>query len=803
MFVEVAVAVPSEKTFTYAVPENFTEDIAVGKRVLVPFGRKSVTGYIVGITEQADREGLKEILEVLDENALFDEEDLEFYRWAAAYYMYPLGKALEEILPGGINIDSGRWVCLGNDDGAVGLTERERTILDSLRKNPGGLSVASLKKESDARQLHRLLTRLQQKGLIRVEERMAKPAVKARREKFVSIEPGWCGGRLSEKAGAVVRYLSEKGETSLSELRRRLGVTADTVGRLAKKGAVVVTEREVYRKDSPGPAIAGMVTVTLNSSQEGAAKEILKGLSSGKFSPFLLHGVTGSGKTEVYFQALREALNLGGSVIYLVPEIALTPQLLSRLSERFNEHESAVLHSGVPAAVRYDQWRRVARGDIRLVVGARSALFAPLRDLRLIIVDEEHDNSYKQDERMPYNARDLAVVRARQRGATVILGSATPSIQSYSNALRGKYRYLVLPDRPKGMGLPAVEVLDLRREREEKGKAPLLSPPLVKAIGETLEAGKQTLLFLNRRGFHTFLFCADCGYVLKCLNCSVSMIHHAASGIIKCHHCDFSVKAPPLCPACKGNRVRSYGAGTERLEAEVVKTFPGARVGRMDSDMAGGRAQQEKTLLALDRGEIDILIGTQMVAKGHDYPNVVLVGVIMADASLNIPDFRAAEYTFQLLTQVSGRGGRGDEPGRVIIQTFNPEHYAVRFACGHDYRGFYEEEIVLRKALGYPPFFRLVNVRISGLKKESVEESAREVAETARSLVKSLAPEESVSIIGPAEAPISKLKGRYRWQLILKGANVQSLHQVAQNLLSQRRRRGVDIRLDVDPLNFM
>ncbi|HRR42197.1 MAG TPA: primosomal protein N', partial [Syntrophales bacterium] len=438
-----------------------------------------------------------------------------------------------------------------------------------------------------------------------------------------------------------------------------------------------------------------------------------------------------------------------------------------------------------------------------LVVGARSALFAPVRDLRLIIVDEEHDNSYKQDERMPYNARDLAVVRARQRGATVILGSATPSIQSYSNALRGKYRHLVLTDRPKGLGLPEVEVLDLRREREEKGKTPLLSRPLVEAIGETLETGKQTLLFLNRRGFHTFLFCADCGYVLKCLNCSVSLTFHAASGILKCHHCDFSVKAPPLCPACKGNRVRSYGAGTERLEAEVAKIFPGARVGRMDSDMAGGRAQQEKTLLALDRGEIDILIGTQMVAKGHDYPNVVLVGVIMADASLNLPDFRAAEYTFQLLTQVSGRGGRGDETGRVIIQTFNPEHYAVRFACGHDYRGFYEEEIVLRKALGYPPFLRLVNVRISGLKKENVEECAREVAEMTRALAKSLAPGESVDIIGPAEAPIPKLKGRYRWQLILKGKSVQSLHGVAQNILSQRRRRGVDVRVDVDPLNFM
>lgn len=732
MFVEIAVNIPSEKTFSYDVPEAFEKKIAIGKRVAVPFGKKKMTGYIVGVSSRTEREGVKGILDVLDEEPLFSEEDLRFYRWAADYYLYPLGKALGEILP-------------------------------------------------------------------------ARPELKPRRETSVSLAYGWKEEtRLSKKESEIVRYLAERGETRAAELRREFKLTAQLLKRMEKKGIVITAGREVVRRAAEGPVI-GMKSgsIALNSAQKTALKEILGGLQSKNYSVYLLHGVTGSGKTEVYLRALAETLRLGGSAIFLVPEIALTPQLLSRISERFQRSDIAVLHSGVPTAVRYDQWRKIGRGDARIIVGARSAVFAPARNLKLIIVDEEHDGSYKQDERMRYNARDLAVVKARCDGATIVLGSATPGMQTFFNAGNKKYRYLTLPDRAGERPLPGVEILDMRLLRDERGKPGILSPPLRAAIGDTLKAGRQTLLFLNRRGFHTFVFCADCGHVLRCLNCSVSMTYHAGENILKCHYCDFAVKAPPICPACRGSRVRSYGMGTERLEEEISRAFPGARVRRMDSDSTARKGAQGKILQAFDKGEIDILVGTQMITKGHDYPGVLLVGVVMADASLNIPDFRASECTFQHLTQVAGRGGRGDDPGRVIIQTLNPEHYAVRLARNHDYLAFYEEEIILRRTLGYPPYSRMVKLNISSTKKERVEEGAKKIGEMAKSISRAFAGREKVDVMGPAEAPIAKLKGRYRWHLILKGKNVGTLHGVVRDILAQNREKGLEIRVDVDPLNFM
>lgn len=732
MFVEVAVNIPSEKTFVYEVPQTLEDKIAAGKRVLAPFGKKKITGYIVSGSSRTEREGVREILDVLDEEPLFSEEDLRFYRWAADYYMYPLGKALGEILPAG-------------------------------------------------------------------------PTLKPRRETVVRLAAGWEeAARLTEKEEAIVCSLSRRGERGVADLRREFKLTAALLKRMEKKGLVITAGREVVRLAAEGPVVGARGgPITLNSAQENALKKIIAGVHSKRLSVHLLHGVTGSGKTEVYLRALAETLSLGGSAIFLVPEIALTPQLLSRIGERFSQSEIAVLHSGISKAVRYDQWRRIGRGDARIIVGARSAVFAPARNLKLLIVDEEHDASYKQDERMRYNARDLAIVKARFQGATVVLGSATPGLQSFFNAAHKKYHYLALPERAGKRRLPEVEILDMRSLRDERGKAAFLSPSLRAAIGETLEAGGQTLLFLNRRGFHTFLFCADCGHVLRCLNCSVSMTYHAGEEILKCHYCDFALKAPPLCPVCRGGRVRSYGMGTERLEEEIVRSFPGARVRRMDSDSTSRRGVQEKILESFDKGEIDILVGTQMITKGHDYPGVILVGVVMADASLNIPDFRASECTFQLLTQVAGRGGRGDDPGRVIIQTLNPEHYAIRLARDHDYEAFYKEEIELRRALGYPPYSRMAKLSISGLNKERVEKGAGKIGETAKRVAGTFAGSDRIDVLGPAEAPIEKLKGRYRWQLLLKGMNVRSLHGAVREILAQNRERGVDIRVDVDPLNFM
>jgi primosomal protein N' (replication factor Y) len=419
----------------------------------------------------------------------------------------------------------------------------------------------------------------------------------------------------------------------------------------------------------------------------------------------------------------------------------------------------------------------------------------------LIIVDEEHDPSYKQDDRLRYNARDLALVRGKFAGAAVILGSATPGIQTFFRAKSGRYRHLTLPSRVDDRPLPPVEVVDMRTERDEKGRTPLLSRALIEALRETLAERKQALLFLNRRGFHTFLFCPDCGHVFACPACDLALTHHAAEDRLKCHHCDFTAKPSGVCPACRGGHIRSQGAGTERVEEEAGILFPEARIVRMDSDTTARRGDTERILRRLDRGEIDILIGTQMITKGHDFPGITLVGVLAADASLNIPDFRAAERTFQILTQVSGRGGRGDQTGRVVVQTFNPGNYAVRHAREHDYGGFYKEEIPLRRELGYPPFSRLIGLHFSSLRKAEGKKAVAEMGRRARELAATIAGGKA-DVIGPAESPLARLRGRYRWQMLLRGAQSGPLHLLAEKLLEEKG-HGLEIQADVDPVHFM
>jgi len=589
----------------------------------------------------------------------------------------------------------------------------------------------------------------------------------------------------------------------VNDLRTLFKNAASFLRALERKGFIRLVEREVSRGPGPAPEIGKSGKgVLLNGAQAAALEEICRCLAAGQFSPCLLHGVTGSGKTEVYLQAIAEVLRGDGGAIYLVPEIALTGQLLSRVVSRFPEREIAVLHSGISRSTRYDQWKRIRRGEVRVVVGARSALFAPVRDLRLIVVDEEHDSSYKQDDRLRYNARDLALVKGRFSQATVILGSATPAIQSYFHAAEGRYRYLTLPARIDDRPLPSVEVVDLRTERNEQGLTPLFSRPLIEAIRETLANGRQTLLFLNRRGFHTFLFCPECGYTFSCPNCEIALTHHAAEGVLKCHHCDFTTKISDLCPACKGSRVRSHGAGTERVEEEARKLFPSARITRMDSDTTSRKGDSERILRGLDRGEIDILVGTQMITKGHDFPGITLVGVITADASLNIPDFRGAERTFQILTQVSGRGGRGDQPGRVVIQTFNPGHYVIRRAQEHDYAGFYADELPLRRQLAYPPYSRLVGLHFSSLKKGEGRKAVKEFGAQARELAATEAGGK-MDVLGPAESPLARIRGRYRWQLLLRGMESRPLLALTRKLLEGAGRDGLEILVDVDPVNFM
>lgn len=809
MFAEVAINIPSGQTFTYAVPEEMEHHVAVGKRALVPFGSRRVTGYIVGTAVSTEREQVKNLITLLDREPLFDDGDLRFYRWMADYYMHPLGKTLKDILPGGLDIENHLWVRpmeREEKDAPPDLTESQHAILAMLKEHPKGLSLTYLKKELGENHLHDDLGTLQDLGLLQAEDRLTRPAVRVKKERFATLKEGLPPPHVSltEKQRALLEYIGEHGEVSMAELRVAFANVADTLKRLAARDIVTVTERDVYRSADKSFRIGrGGRPLTLSAEQENALSRILQGLSSRTYRPYLLHGVTGSGKTEVYLRAIEEVLAQGGNALFLVPEIALTPQMLSRITERFDEGLVAVLHSGIGRQVRYDEWRRIREGDARIIVGARSAIFAPVHDLRLIIVDEEHDPSYKQDERLPYNARDLAVVRARLSSATVILGSATPAVQTYHNTGTKNFAYLQLTRRVEDRPLPSIDIVDMKNERAEGGNGSVFSRTLHDAIGETLAAGKQTLLFLNRRGFTTFLYCNDCGYVFRCRNCAVSMTHHLGDGTLRCHYCDYTLKAPPLCPSCGGTKIGSYGMGTERLMEETVSRFPDARIARMDSDSTAQRGAFEHILHNLDKGAIDILIGTQMITKGHDFPNVTLVGVVSADTGLSIPDFRSAEKTFQLLTQVSGRGGRGDTPGRVIIQTFNPDHYALRHARGHDYAGFYEEETAIRRELGYPPFGRLVCFRISGTNERRVEECARELGDIARTCFRGGKNACPVDILGPAEAPIAKIKGRYRRQLLLKAGDTRTLHTVTRAVMDRCAKRGPTVRVDVDPMNFM
>jgi primosomal protein N' (replication factor Y) len=667
MYASIAADIAADKIFTYAVPESLAGVVAVGQRVVIPLGRRRATGFIIGLSAsppEAIPVKIREIAELSDREPLFGAEDLEFYRWISRYYLYPLGKAIAEIIP------------------AAKKMRRKRTAVPS-------------------------------------------------------------------------------GESE------------------------------------------GLQTFQLNHHQERAKAGISELIRAGGFHPVVLHGVTGSGKTEIYLHAMAEVLKTGGSVLFLVPEIALTPQLLNRICARAGQEEIAVLHSDIAPSIRYSHWQRIRRGEIRLVAGARSALFAPLRDLRLIVVDEEHDTSYKQDDRLPYHARDLAIMRAKLAKALVILGSATPSMQTLYHAKKQKYRLFSLPERVAQRPLPDVEIIDMRDEKDTEGRILPLSALLQGALKDTLNAGRQALLFLNRRGFHTIVFCQDCRHRLLCPACAVAMTHHVAEGVLKCHYCGRHQPVPTTCPACRGSRIRHFGLGTERLEAEVRRLFPDARTARMDSDTTVHKGAHEAILKSLRGRHTDILVGTQMITKGHDLPDIALVGVVCADLSLDVPDFRAAERTFQLLTQVSGRGGRGDFPGQVIIQTFNPEHYAILHAKNHDCESFYSEEIRLRKSLLYPPFSRLVVLQLSALRKDRGQAAIEHVGAVARHLMKGRNRQGRFEIIGPVEAPLAKLRGRYRWHLLIKGQDIRLLHEAATMLRDQSGAKGLTVKVDVDPMNFM
>lgn len=806
--IEVAVALPVHKTFAYSVPGELLPFISVGKRILIPFGRRRVTGYILKTASQSTRDEIKHILDVLDEQPLFPPSMISFFEWISDYYKHPIGDVIKNGLPGGLTLYDYESIAI-TESGKQALKDNctsplERNVLKLLEAGP--LRLKHLNRKLDQVVPAALIQSLQRDGRVSKIRKLKKAATKSRLERFVTLGDATLPlDRLSKPRKKILAILKSDGEIPVAELKKQVPSATRLIGALESDGYLKIAHRRVYR-DPFGEPIAPDRVPDLNVEQRNAVAQITDCLDRG-FNTFLLQGVTGSGKTEVYMQVAAETLSKGKCVLVLVPEIALITQMERRFRARFGER-IAVLHSGLSAGERFDQWSRILKQEADIAIGARSAIFAPFADIGLIIVDEEHDTSYKQENNLRYNARDLAVVRAKLNDGLALLGSATPSIQSHYNASAKKFIEVKLEERIKNRPLPEIEMVDLRREMGYRGVRRFITPALKKAITNSLQRKEQVLLFLNRRGFANLALCAACGNPLRCKHCDISLTFHQKANAFKCHYCGYSCAATSNCQSCGSADIKKIGLGTEKIEVAINELFPNARIARMDRDTTVRKGSVVKLLKGLRDQTIDILIGTQMIAKGHDFPGITLVGIICADLSLNFPDFRAGERTFQLLAQVSGRAGRGASPGRVILQTYNPDHFSISAAKKQDFDAFFAQEMGFRKALNYPPFSRMIQLKISGKDKSKTTDQARHIGDLCNAL-KATRPSlyDTVEIMGPIEASFTKIAKRYRWQILLKGLRAGELHQFIGQLLADHstafHHRGVRVAIDVDPVSLL
>ncbi|HHV93288.1 MAG TPA: primosomal protein N' [Firmicutes bacterium] len=782
-YAEIIVDIQSQavdRLFHYRVPPVLQPDLRAGHRVIVPFGSRKLVGYVMGIVDHSPVNEAKPILKILDEEPLLTGEMVDLARWLAQHTYCRLIDALRCLLPPGIHIKSEKYVELAQehvDCALERLKERApkqeavlRYLLEVGGEAPWDDVLGAVQCGSS------VINILAEKGYLNIKHRWTSPAVKKKRVQVCRLNvpvkeaEAWVEAnmkRAPKQAEVITRLIETETVWTVSSLAAAANTTSACVRALEEKGLIKRFWQEVYR-DPYGEGVEASQPLTPNPAQRQALQEIHKALTETTGGVFLLRGVTGSGKTEVYLQAIAKALELGKQAIVLVPEISLTPQTVQRFKARFGGRV-AVLHSALSGGERFDEWRRVRNGDADIVVGARSAVFAPFTRLGLIIIDEEHEQSYRQEDMPRYHARDVALWRAKRHGAVVVLGSATPSVESAYLAETGVYRQLVLPERIETRPLPPVEIVDMRAELKH-GNRSMLSRRLRLAISQRLQKREQMIILLNRRGYATCVLCRECGHVMQCKNCRVTLTYHEPDRSVRCHYCGWQVPLPRLCPECRSQLLRRFGVGTQRVEEVLLREFPGARVLRMDMDTTRRKGAHRAILGAFERGEADILLGTQMIAKGLDFPNVTLVGVISADTSLSIPDFRAGERTFQLLTQVAGRAGRGDKGGEVIIQTYNPEHYSIQAAAAHDYTAFYQEELSFRREMGYPPYAFLARVLISGPAEGEVMETAHKAWEALRQLTADLGLKpQDVGIFGPMPAPLSLVRKRYRWHIIVKG----------------------------------
>jgi primosomal protein N' (replication factor Y) (superfamily II helicase) len=800
-FCDVSLPVPLDRPFTYRLPETLRHRVRPGCRVIVPFGARKMTGVVLKVHNEEPPVALKEALRLLDAEPVFDAAMLKLAKWIAEYYCAPLGEVLRTMAPlSGEMRRTKVWALTGKGRDIarrllVGDSSEEPAVQLLRILEQRAMSETSLGRK--VKDLKKALAALERKHLIEVEQGFADrdplraPAARLRVEFRGRPE----GVKLTRAERELVAFLElHPGTHNLEEL--------DAQVKGASAAARAMARRKLLELNPEALEIgAGWARPPheLNEHQQAAFDAVRKALEAKRFQVFLLQGVTGSGKTEVYLNCIEAALGLGRGALLMVPEIALTPAVAGQFHTRFGD-QVAILHSAFHDAERAEQWRRLRGGTARVAVGTRSSVFAPVPELGLIIVDEEHDNSYKQEETPRYHGRDVAILRAQSLGAAVVLGSATPSLESRANVDRGKSALILLPQRIGNRPMPDVEIVDMRQEFLESRQNALFSRRLVDLVHAKIKSGEQTILLMNRRGFSTSVACRSCGERVQCINCAVALTFHRRDNRLLCHYCNYAARVPEKCPQCGSEHIYFLGSGSEKVEDELHRSFTGARVARLDRDTVTGKHHYEQVLSGFREGAYDILVGTQMIAKGHDIPNVTLVGVVSADIGLGMPDFRAAERTFQLLTQVAGRAGRGGLRGTVVVQTVNPDHYAIRFAAQQDYDMFYEKEVEFRRLMRYPPFSALANVLVRAAKQEDALAWSGQLAQLLTP------PEDGVRVLGPAEAPVPRLKSEFRYQMLIKCTSRPRLSLLLRRLMDHSLREkwpATALVLDVDPMSLL
>lgn len=800
-----------DKQYHYLPPEKASDNIKAGMRVIVPFGSGNSLkeGYVLGFADSSDWTNLKRIKKIIDKKPVLTKSQIELALWMKQRYFCTYSAAIKCMLPAGIGVKSLKVVKLEN--AVCGLSSSKQSIVDALAANDNILTVDELKNLTGIRSgFSAGIKSLESEGIIAVKEQYSM-AVKEKKICVASlmlpeqeVQEDIESGKIKRiQHIRVLEMLLENEYIANADLVRFAGISPSVLDTLRKRGYIYFKDVEIKRDPMRHREIVPTKPLTPTEEQAEVLKASINAIDSHAYSELLLHGVTGSGKTEVYLQLIQHVIEQGRQAIVLVPEISLTPQMVDRFRGRFG-NQVAVQHSRLSPGERYDQWRLILNGEVKVVVGARSAVFAPFERLGAIIIDEEHENTYKSETVPKYSAAQIAAKRCMQDGALLLYGSATPSVDTYQRALEGRIGLVTMKARANAHIMPEVRVVDMRNELEA-GNRTIFSTRLSEEITKNIKAGQQTILFLNKRGYSSFILCRSCGIRLKCKYCNITMTYHSKDNRLICHYCGYTVKMPSECPKCGSGAIRQFGTGTQKVEEELKRNFTDCSVIRMDMDTTTGKHSHEEILDAFKNDNINILVGTQMIAKGHDFPNVTLVGVLAADSLLGIDDFRSSERTFQLLTQVAGRAGRGELPGRVIIQAYNTEDYSITSACCHDYDSFFKQEIDIRRRLNYPPFTNIACIVVSSANDRLAYNKAVAVgsfisAHVSKGKGDNLLP-------GPVRAPISRLRSRYRWRLVIKCNSVKRLTHIlsaaSDEFYKSRGKNDVDLSMDINPANMM